>query len=82
MESETELIPLSHLKKNHTAIILGVTNQGKELSTRLLELGFINGSAITCNGKAPFGNPLIFTLHDGLLALRKEDAKNIMVKPL
>ncbi len=82
MQSDNAPIPLSELGKDKSATIVSVSEQGRELTSRLLELGFISGSVITFNGKAPFGNPLIFTIHGGRLALRKEDAKNIMVKPI
>ncbi|HJJ47088.1 MAG TPA: FeoA family protein [Methanocorpusculum sp.] len=72
-------IPLTDIKKGNAASIVGFTNTNRELVNRLLELGFIRGSKIIMNGKAPFGDPLILTIHGGKLALRKADAANIMV---
>ncbi|HJJ47778.1 MAG TPA: FeoA family protein [Methanocorpusculum sp.] len=74
-------VPLSSIKKNDTAEILGFKNPDRELANRLTELGFIHGSIITSCGKAPFGDPLIFIIHGGKLALRKSDAANILVMP-
>ena len=80
MENTDDTIPLSSLKKGETATIIGFSDKKQEICNRLFELGFVNGSEITANGKAPFGNPLMFTIHGGKLALRKEDAKHFLVK--
>lgn len=82
MQRANDAIPLSDLERDASASIIGFSEAGQELSNRLLELGFIHGSVITANGKAPFGNPLIFTIHGGRLALRKEDAQNILVRKI
>ncbi|HJJ28132.1 MAG TPA: FeoA family protein [Methanocorpusculum sp.] len=81
MQLYENAVPLSAIKKNSTAKILGFKNPGQELANRLTELGFIQGSLITYCGKAPLGDPLIFIIHGGKLALRKNDAANIMVMP-
>ncbi|HJJ45953.1 MAG TPA: FeoA family protein [Methanocorpusculum sp.] len=80
MQNTDTAIPLSSLEKDASASIIGFSEKGKEISNRLFELGFVNGSIITASGKAPFGNPLIFTIHGGKLSLRKEDAKNVLVR--
>lgn len=80
MQNTDTAIPLSSLEKGASASIIGFSEKGKEISNRLFELGFVNGSIITACGKAPFGNPLIFTIHGGKLALRKEDAKDVLVR--
>jgi len=76
-----ESIPLSKIEKGKSASIVGFNRTNHELVNRLLELGFTQGSRITINGKAPFGDPIILTIHGGKLALRKADASNIMVLP-
>jgi len=80
MQKRDREFPLSELEKDKTAIIIGFLEMKTELAMRLLELGFIYGSEITSNGKTTFGNPLMFTIHGSKLALRKDDAKNILVK--
>jgi len=74
-------VPLTEIGKGKSASIVGFNHTNHELVNRLLELGFIQGSRITVNGKAPFGDPIIMTIHGGKLALRKADAANIMVLP-
>ena len=80
IENEDTVIPLSSLGIGMSAFIIGFADKKQKIFLRLLELGFIVGSRITTCGKAPFGNPLIFTIHGGKLALRKEDAECVLVK--
>ncbi|HJJ39126.1 MAG TPA: FeoA family protein [Methanocorpusculum sp.] len=82
MQNTDTIIPLSSLETGASASIIGFSEKGSEISNRLFELGFVNGSIITASGKAPFGNPLVFTIHGGKLALRKEDAKSVLVRKL
>lgn len=82
MQNTDTGIPLSSLKKGERASIVGFSEKGPAIFNRLFELGFVNGSIITANGKAPLGDPLIFTIHGGKLALRKEDAKYVLVNKI
>jgi len=82
MQNTENSVPLSSLKKGESALITGFADTGQNVFNRLFELGFVSGSRITANGKAPFGNPLLFTIHGGELALRKEDAKYVLVKKI
>lgn len=82
MQNTDTAIPLSSLEKGETAAIVGFSEKGPGILDRLFELGFVNGSEITADGKAPFGDPLIYTIHGGKLALRKEDAKHVLVRRL
>ena len=77
MKHSDDIVPLSSLKKGEKAMITGFTTHHNDRLNRLYELGFINGSEITACGKAPFGDPLMFTIHGGKLALRKGDAKQV-----
>ncbi|HJJ36894.1 MAG TPA: FeoA family protein [Methanocorpusculum sp.] len=80
MQNTDTAMPLSSLRKGETASIVGFAETNLDICNRLFELGFVNGSTITANGKAPFGDPLIFTIHGGKLALRKEDAQYVLVR--
>ena len=80
IENESAVIPLSSLGIGTSAFIIGFADKKQNIFLRLLELGFTTGSRITACGKAPFGNPLIFTIHGGKLALRKEEAECVLVK--
>lgn len=50
------------------------------LAKRLLALGCIEGTEVTLKRVAPLGDPLIVNLRGFDLAIRKKDAKNIILK--
>lgn len=76
-----KLIPLSSLPIGKKAIISKTTYSDIE-SRRMLDLGIIENTSITPLYKSPFGNPTAYLIRGGVFALRKETAKNILVKCL
>lgn len=48
---------------------------------RLQEMGFTIGSHITLVSQLPFKGPLAFKIKDSKIAIRREDAKFILIKP-
>lgn len=67
------------LKPGEKACIENVCGNEK-LAKRLLSLGCIEGTEVCLKNKAPFGDPIIINLRGFDLALRKSDAKNILVR--
>jgi len=49
---------------------------------RFLDLGIIPNSLISVERLSPSGNPIAFNIRGSIIALRKEEAQNIVVKPL
>lgn len=72
---------LADLKIGETAKIDKILGNEK-LAKRLLALGALEGTEIELKNKAPFGDPLIFNIRGFNLALRKSDAKNIVIKDI
>ena len=50
------------------------------LKRRLIDIGLIPDSRVKCVGKSPLGDPKAFLIRGAVIALRKEVAKEIMVK--
>lgn len=50
------------------------------LARRLLALGATYGTEVMVKSSAPLGDPIIINLRGFNLAIRKSDAKNILVK--
>ncbi len=46
---------------------------------RLLEIGFIRGEEILVRGRAPFGEPILVEIRGATVALRKSEARCILV---
>ena len=47
---------------------------------RLLEAGFTSGSRVRYLMPTPFGDPLVFSLRGAVIALRKNEARNVRVR--
>ena len=54
-------------------------NGNSKLSKRLYALGLIEGTEIELKRIAPLGDPLVVNLRGFDLAIRKKDAKNIIL---
>ena len=66
------------LKLGERAVINKIDGNNK-LSKRLSALGLIEGTEIELKRIAPLGDPIVITLLGFDLAIRKKDAKNILL---
>lgn len=73
--------PLSQLPLGQTANIVSL-NTGHELHRRLLELGFFPGNYVTPLYRSPFHDPIAYWIMGSVIALRCEEAGQILVLPL
>jgi ferrous iron transport protein A len=69
--SVAEMLP------GETAIIAGFSDQ--ELSVKLLEMGFLPGTAVRFNFKAPLGDPVCVSVSGYDLSLRIAEAAVISI---
>ena len=67
------------LKPGHKAYIHSIIGNEK-LAKRLLALGAIEGTEVSLKTIAPLGDPVIINLIGFNLAVRKNDAKNILIR--
>lgn len=64
---------------------IGQTVKVKELLStgsirrRLLDIGLIENTSITCIGRSPLGDPSAFLIRGAVIAIRSEDCNNILV---
>lgn len=70
-KSVAQMIP------GETAVIAGFISD--ELSNKLLEMGFLPGSVVKFNFKAPFGDPICVTISGYDITLRLEEAAMISI---
>ncbi len=74
-------IPLSELPVGITVQISDLRNTGLS-RRRMMDLGFIPGTSIEILRKSPLGDPTAYRIRGAAIALRKEEAANIFVKPI
>ena len=68
---------VAQMSPGETAGIAGFISQ--ELSNKLLEMGFLPGSVVKYNFKAPFGDPICVTVSGYDITLRLEEAATISI---
>jgi len=72
---------LTDLSKDEAGIIIGFDNADEELSTRLREIGFAEGDNVTPLHFGLFGkNPISVRVNGALIALRRQDAKAVLIE--
>ena len=55
-------------------------NTEDTIKRRLLDMGMIEGTTIECVLQSPLKDPIAYFVRGTLIALRKDDSKNIIVK--
>lgn len=84
-------IKFNQLKHDHILLDqlpVGKTARIKEILNsrisrrRFLDLGLIPNSLVSVERLSPSGNPIAFNIRGSIIALRKEEARNIVVKPI
>lgn len=54
---------------------------GESLRRRLLDIGLIEDTEIACVGRSPAGDPAAFLIRGAVIAIRRADGQNILVRP-
>ncbi|MGI6565989.1 MAG: ferrous iron transport protein A [Firmicutes bacterium] len=49
---------------------------------RLLDLGFVPDTAVEAVRRSPMGDPTAYQIRGAVIALRKEDADAVLVRPI
>ena len=73
-------ITLMDLRRGDSAVLEGIDLPGDD-ARRLMELGFLPGTAITAGLSAPGGDPRVFQVDGSEVALRRETARRLRVRP-
>lgn len=69
---------LSSLPLGKSCIVIDLLNEGNK-RRRLLDLGLTPNTLVKVERFSPSGNPIAFNIRGTTLALRKEDASQILV---
>ena len=75
-----EQTPLNCLEIGTTATVSDLTAEGI-LRQRMLDLGPIAGTPVSAVLSGPFGDPTAYEIRGAVIALRGEDAAQILVSP-
>lgn len=73
-------IKLNELNLNMAGIVKQI-NCSDNIKTRLLDLGIINGTKVIPIFRSMLGDPTAYMIRGSILAIRKNDANEIIVLP-
>ncbi len=69
---------LNRVKEGQTACVREVRSTGS-IQRRLLDIGLIEGTPVSCLHKSPAGDPVAYLIRGAVIAIRSEDSANILV---
>ncbi|WMC94209.1 FeoA family protein [Kineothrix sp. MB12-C1] len=72
------MLNLTNLQEGETASVISLLN-GSRMKRRLQDLGLIEGTQIQCIQKSPYGDPVAYEIRGAIIALRTEDAINVLI---
>ena len=72
------MIGLNRLNIDEEAVVAKIG----EKSRRLKDLGLVEGPKVKCVLRSPLGDPYAYKIRGAVVAIRKEDASQIMVEAL
>jgi ferrous iron transport protein A len=72
------IVPLSQLPNGGSGRVAFLTAQGL-IRRHLLDLGLVNGSRVEAIRRSPAGDPAAFNIRGAIIALRNEDANQILI---
>lgn len=76
-----QIITLDHLQVGKSGKVIKLNNTGT-IRRRLLDLGLVPGTIIKAELSSPFHDPIAYKIRNALVAIRKNDSKNIIVEEL
>lgn len=71
---------LSDLRPGEAAV-LDAIDLPEDDARRLMELGFLPGSLVTAARRSPFGDPGLFRVDGSEIAIRRETARHVTLRP-
>ncbi|MDD2956319.1 MAG: FeoA family protein [Oscillospiraceae bacterium] len=73
-------ISLNTLQEGQSARVERIASRSA-MRRRLQDIGLTSGTAVTCLGRSPFGDPAAFCIRGAVIALRDEDSRDVIVSP-
>ncbi len=74
----TEINCLNDIEPGQTAKVRELLSTGS-IRRRLLDIGLIENTEVECLGRSPSGDPSAFLIRGAVIAIRREDCRNILI---
>ena len=73
-----EIVRLDQIAPGESATVYALQNEGS-IRRRLSDIGLIEETPIRCVGRSPLGDPTAYLIRGAVIAIRREDARQILV---
>lgn len=70
---------LDELRPDHSATVVALEIRGAD-RRRLMDLGLLPGTEVRVDMKSPLGDPTAYLVRDGLIALRRSQARAVRIE--
>jgi ferrous iron transport protein A len=74
------MVKLSEVEVGHDAVVTAVHSTGTGLGTRLEHIGFLPGTRVRVERRAPMGDPTVYELRGFRVSVRRESAELVEVE--
>ncbi len=75
----TEHKKLYELLPGESAIVRTLSDNGRNITARLSDIGLTSGQTVTCTMKSPLGDPSAYLIRGAVIALRRCDADTVEI---
>lgn len=72
---------LCELKAGESATVSALLSTGG-IRRRLMDIGVVNGTTVTCVGRSPGGDPAAYAIRGAVIAIRDRESAEILVEPI
>ena len=72
---------LSELRVGESATVCALLSEGS-MRRRLMDIGLIVGTRVTCVGRSPGGDPAAYAIRGAIIAIRDRDSTEVIIKPI
>lgn len=80
-QAESDRVRLNLVPEGKTVKVKELLSTGS-MRRRLLDIGLIEGTKVSCLQKSPAGDPVAYLIRGAVIALRTEDSSQIVVDGL
>ena len=72
---------LSELRVGESATVCALLSEVC-MRRRLMDIGLIVGTRVTCVGRSPGGDPAAYAIRGAIIAIRDRDSTEVIIKPI
>lgn len=70
---------LNDIARGESAVVKRLLTHGT-MRRRLLDIGLSEGARVCCVGCSPLGDPRAYLICGAVIAIRKKDARNVLIE--